>query len=136
MQEGLSLRANVKGSLALACALLLCHPVIALSQAAPPGLDPRTPITQYVHNVWQIDQGLPQNSVFALAQTRDGYLWIGTESGLARFDGVRFTTFNSSNSSGLKDNYVNALMVDQADNLWVGTWVGGVTRFTAGKSTA
>ncbi len=128
--------ASIKRALGFGCALLLGLPVSSLrSQTRAPGLDPQKPITQYVHDVWQIDQGLPQSSVFAMAQTRDGYLWLGTEAGLARFDGVAFTTYNSTNTSGLPDNYASSLLVDGADDLWVGTWVGGVFRFSGGKST-
>jgi signal transduction histidine kinase/CheY-like chemotaxis protein/ligand-binding sensor domain-containing protein/HPt (histidine-containing phosphotransfer) domain-containing protein len=127
--------AVIKGAISFGCALLLGLPNSARSQTLEPGLDPQKPISQYVHDVWQIDQGLPQNSVMAMAQTRDGYLWVGTEAGLTRFDGVAFTAYNSTNASGLADNFVNTLMVDVADNLWVGTWVGGIARFKDGKST-
>ncbi len=128
--------AVIMGAVGLGCALLLGLPATARPQTPIRGLDPLKPISQYVHNVWQIDQGLPQNSVLALAQARDGYLWLGTEAGLVRFDGVTFTTYNSTNSSGLRDNYVNAILVDRADNLWAGTWVGGVTRWSGGRSAA
>ena len=124
----------MKGAVSFGCALLLGLPISARSQTPAPGLDPQKPITQYVHDVWQIDQGLPQNSVMAMAQTRDGYFWVGTEAGVARFDGVAFTAYNSTNS-GLTDNYVNSLLADGEDNLWAGTWVGGVARFSGGKST-
>jgi len=128
--------AAMKGAISFGCALLLGLPVSARSQTSAPGLDPRKPITQYVHDVWQIDQGLPQNSVFAMAQTRDGYLWVGTEAGLARFDGVAFTTHNTTNAGGLPDNYVSALLSDRGDTLWAGTWIGGVARLAGDKSTA
>ena len=85
----------MKGAVSFGCALLLGLPISARSQTLTPGLDPQKPITQYVHDVWQIDQGLPQNSVMAMAQTRDGYLWLGTQEGLARFDGVHFTVFDT-----------------------------------------
>jgi PAS domain S-box-containing protein len=117
----------------LSCALLLGLAAAPRAQTTAFGLDPRKPISQYVHDVWQIDQGLPQNSVFAIAQGRDGYLWLGTEAGLVRFDGVTFTTYNSANTSGLADNYVSALVVDRADNVWAGTWVGGVIRLSGGE---
>jgi signal transduction histidine kinase/CheY-like chemotaxis protein/ligand-binding sensor domain-containing protein len=125
----------MKGAVGFGCALLLGLPVSARSQTPAPGLDPQKPITQYVHDVWQIDQGLPQNSVLAMAQTRDGYLWIGTEAGLARFDGVAFTTYNSTNSGGLSDTYVSSLLAEGADDLWAGTWVGGIARFKGSKSS-
>jgi ligand-binding sensor domain-containing protein len=57
-------------------------------------LDPAKTLTQYVHRIWQVQQGLPQASVYAIVQTRDGFLWLGTETGLVKFDGVRFTTID------------------------------------------
>src|SRR3954447_16262247 len=120
--------AVLKGAVSFGCALLLGLPASAWSQTPAPGLDPAKPISQYVHDVWQIDQGLPQNSVLAMAQTGDGYLWVGTESGLARFDGVAFPTHNTTNAVGLPDNYVSSLLSDRGDTLWAGTWIGGVAR--------
>jgi PAS domain S-box-containing protein len=117
----------------LGCPLLLALPTSAPAQTPTIGLDPRKPISQYVHDVWQIDQGLPQNSVFTMVQPRDGYLWLGSEAGLTRFDGVTFTTYNSSNAPELTDTYVSTLMVDRAGVVWAGTWVGGVVRVIGGK---
>src|SRR5271165_587698 len=57
-----------------------------------------TPVPPYLIRSWQTEEGLPQNSVTALVQTRDGYLWLGTYGGLVRFDGVRFTVFDSDNT--------------------------------------
>src|SRR5690349_16385171 len=65
---------------------------------------PAKPITQYVHTVWQTDDGLPQNYVVAVVQTRDGYLWLATQEGLVRFDGVSFTVFDKHNTEQIKDN--------------------------------
>ena len=128
-------------SILLALALPLPLPAVASAQAGapPPGLDPRRPISQYLHDIWTIDQGLPQNGVLAIAQGRDGYLWLGTEAGLVRFDGVSFTTFTTANTSALKDNYISAVMVDSSQrptDVLVGTWVGGVSRLGAGTSAA
>ena len=53
---------------------------------------------------WTADAGLPQNSVYAIVQTRDSYIWLATLDGLVRFDGVRFTVFNKSNSPGISNN--------------------------------
>src|SRR5581483_1865667 len=91
-------------------------PLVALAAllaplSAKPALDPGRPISQYVRQSWQSAQGLPQNSVFALAQTPNGYIWVGTEEGLVRFDGLRFTLFDKNNS-GLPNNMVLALLVD------------------------
>ena len=60
------------------------------------GLNPNVLPTQYKLDVWNDENGLPQNSVHAILQTGDGYLWLGTEEGIARFDGIKFTYFNDS----------------------------------------
>ena len=73
------------------------------------GLDPHKAITQYAHHFWTSQDGLPHNSVRAMAQTTDGYMWLGTHAGLARFDGVQFTVFNRSNTKGLTVDLVLAL---------------------------
>src|ERR1041384_5676070 len=67
-----------------------------------------------------VDDGLPQNRVSALAQTPDGYLWVGTWFGLARFDGVRFTPFNHYNTQELESDAINALAVGPDGALWIG----------------
>src|SRR5262249_31316654 len=79
-------------------------------------LDPSRAITQYGHDVWQTEQGLPQNSVNAIVQSRDGYLWMGTQEGLVRFDGVKFTVFNRRNTPELRSNHVWCLLYDRAGN--------------------
>jgi PAS domain S-box-containing protein len=91
------------------------------------GLDPSKLVTQYVHDIWTSQNGLPQNSVLAIAQTPDGYLWFGTENGVARFDGVRFVTFDVRNTPALKGNQISALLVDHRGDLWIGIHGGGVT---------
>lgn len=65
-------------------------------------LDPAKTLTQYAHDSWTTQTGLPQNSVWAVAETRDGYLWIGTQEGLVRFDGLRFTVFDRENTPAFK----------------------------------
>ncbi|MDQ2841989.1 MAG: ATP-binding protein [Acidobacteriota bacterium] len=95
-------------------------------------LDPSQPLSQYVHQSWQTGQGLPQNSVLALARTPDGYLWLGTEEGLVRFDGTRFTLYDRS-TTGLKSNMVLTLVVDRNKDLWLGTYGGGIARLHSGK---
>jgi len=123
--------------LVLTLALPLPFPTVASAQTG--GLDPQRPISQYLHDIWTIDQGLPQNGILAIAQGPDGYLWLGTEAGLVRFDGVTFTTFTTATTSALKDDYVSAVMVDssqRATDVVVGTWVGGVSRLAAGAGTS
>ena len=80
---------------------------------------------------WQREQGLPQNSVRALAQTRDGYLWIGSDDGVARFDGVRFVSFGLR--EGLRSGPVRALFEDRHGTLWIGTAGSGLTRWQEGQ---
>lgn len=67
------------------------------------------------------DHGLPQNAVQALCQMRDGFLWVGTRFGLARFDGVEFRRFSASNVPELAEASVSALVEDVGGGLWVGT---------------
>lgn len=71
------------------------------------------------------EQGLPHNRIMSLLQTRDGYLWIGTLAGLARFDGVRFNVFDMSNTPEMTNDAINALAEDQQDgSLWINTGKG------------
>src|SRR5471032_288876 len=70
-------------------------------------------------------EGLPQSSVISVIQTRDGYLWLGTLNGLARFDGTTFTTFNQHNTPGLGSGRIVYLFEDSLTNLWAGTESAG-----------
>jgi signal transduction histidine kinase/ligand-binding sensor domain-containing protein/DNA-binding response OmpR family regulator/HPt (histidine-containing phosphotransfer) domain-containing protein len=87
-------------------------------------LDPALRPSQYVRENWQTAEGLPQTSAQAIARTPDGYLWIGTQEGLARFDGVRFVVFDGGAGSALPDKQIVALHVDRGGRLWVGTRAG------------
>jgi len=80
----------------------------------------------YTVDAWTTKQGLPQNSVISLTQTRDGYLWLATLNGLARFDGVRFAVFDESNTPGLNNSRIVKVFEDSNTNLWVGTETAGV----------
>ena len=107
--------------------------LLVLSSArASASLDPADAITQYVQANWRTQSGLPENSVMAIAQTRDGYLWLGTESGLVRFDGTSFVTFDKLNTPLLKAGSVTALFTDRSGVLWIGTASGDVVRFVDG----
>ncbi len=121
-------RTCCRSGILLTCVFLL--PAFALPLRA--SLDPDKPIRQYIHQTWQTAQGLPQNSVLAVAQTPDGYLWLGTEEGLARFDGNRFTIFDKR-LSGLHTNQIQALFVDHNNNLWIGSNGGGLASYNHGK---
>src|SRR5580765_8435676 len=111
----------------MAAALLCASRVDALDAA-------RT-LTQYVHRIWQTQQGLPQPSVYAVVQTSDGRLWLGTQTGLVRFDGVRFTTVGESGGVTLADVWVTQLVKDRAHALWIGTDASGIFRLQNGSLT-
>jgi ligand-binding sensor domain-containing protein/tRNA A-37 threonylcarbamoyl transferase component Bud32 len=112
--------------------------VLALLLLAAAGvpLDPGKAITQYVHATWGTEQGLPQNSVLAMIQARDGYLWLGTQEGLVRFDGVRFVVFDNKNTPEMRHSYVSTLLEDRAGTLWIGTVGGGLSRLRHGRFDA
>jgi signal transduction histidine kinase/ligand-binding sensor domain-containing protein len=87
----------------------------------------------YLHTAWTTENGLPQNDVTQLIQTRDGYLWLGTNGGLVRFDGIRFTIFDSGNTPELRSNRILALAEDRDGTLWIGTQNGGLTSYSQGR---
>ena len=114
---------------------MLCSPLLlslawnVLAQSADEAAD-------WVIDSWQTDAGLPHNSVTAVLQSWDGYLWVGTSNGLARFDGVRFTTFRSPDTPGLRSNRILCLYEDAYGALWIGTDGGGLTCYHSGQFTA
>ncbi|HEX3729709.1 MAG TPA: two-component regulator propeller domain-containing protein, partial [Opitutaceae bacterium] len=97
-------------------------------RAAPPA----NPGLSYAFSPFSIEAGLPDNIASAVCQTRDGFLWIATEGGLARFDGVRFVTYRVSGTPGLANNLIRCFYEDRAGALWIGTQ-GGLTRYRNGK---
>lgn len=92
---------------------------------------PEEGLGEYLLDAWQTDKGLPQNTVSALCQTRDGYLWIGTLNGLTRFDGVRFHTFTDEVFTASLRKRIRCLYEDKNDVLWIGT-EGGLIRHAHG----
>lgn len=112
---------------------------LALGVRAGPGtavaLDPATGVPDYPVHLWQVSSGLPQNNVKAVLQTRDGYIWIGTKGGLARFDGARFTVYDDLQAGRLPELEVWALAEDAQGVLWIGTFGGGLTRLQSGSFT-
>lgn len=87
-------------------------------------------------DVWQVEQGLPQISVTSIAQTPDGYLWLGSFDGLARFDGVRFMVFDEANTPALRSSAVVRLLPDPQGGLWILSQDGGLARMAEGRFTA
>ncbi len=100
-------------------------------------LDPSKSIQQYVRSSWTSADGLPENTVVGITQTRDGYLWFGTEEGVARFNGRVFTGFDQATTPGLRSNSITVLSADNQENaLWIGTYLGGLTRYSGGQFRA
>ncbi|UYB53518.1 diguanylate cyclase [Xanthomonas sp. AM6] len=95
-------------------------------------LQPDKQFNHYERQRWGLEQGLPQLSVQAFAQDRQGYLWIGTMGGLARFDGVRMTTFGESAPAHLPGPMIKALHADPGGDLWIGTY-RGLARYRDGR---
>jgi signal transduction histidine kinase/ligand-binding sensor domain-containing protein len=96
-------------------------------------LDPHKSLTQYTRAVWTQANGLPEDDIGAITQTTDGYLWVGTRDGLARFDGYDFTSF-TKNSGALPSDGVGALAAGHGGTLWIGT-NNGLVRYAAGRFT-
>lgn len=87
---------------------------------------------QYRFDRWTTDNGLPQNTIRDIVQTRDGYLWLTTFDGLARFDGVRFTVFDKGNTRGLSSNRFTALYEGKDGTLYAGTEGSGLITYSKG----
>jgi len=90
----------------------------------------------YSHRIWRAEDGLPRNRIQAIEQTSDGYLWIATSGGLARFDGVRFVVFDSSNTPALRDESILSLWPARDGSLWAGTEGGGLLHYRNGAFTS
>src|SRR5262249_37831229 len=103
---------------ALLAAMLLasCPPVF--------GLNPELDVSQYAHTAWTIREGFFTSPVLSIAQTPDGYLWLGTESGLLRFDGVRNLPWQPPQNQHLPSNLILSLLAARDGTLWIGTHQG------------
>jgi signal transduction histidine kinase/ligand-binding sensor domain-containing protein len=97
---------------------------------------PAAAAPNYFTRTWQVEQGLPQNKVTAVVQTADGYVWLGTYNGLARFDGVRFTVFDDNNTPELRSSRVTSLFEAGDGTLWIGTENGDVSQYKDGHFAA
>ncbi|MBZ5593521.1 MAG: hypothetical protein LAP39_14860 [Acidobacteriia bacterium] len=95
-------------------------------------LDPNREIAQYIRDQWGAEQGFPGGNVYAMAETDDGYLWIGAEQGLVRFDGLNFRLFNLANLTALPPGPVLGLTVAAGGNLWIRPQSAGLLRYRAG----
>jgi ligand-binding sensor domain-containing protein/signal transduction histidine kinase len=113
----------------LMLALLVFGPTNLFGRAESQGVLP------YGVHSWQTDDGLPQNSVYAISQTADGYLWVGTHEGLARFDGVRFLSVDDKAAPELRHGFITALCATRDGSLWIACDGSGLTRLKAGGFT-
>jgi ligand-binding sensor domain-containing protein/signal transduction histidine kinase len=93
------------------------------------GLPSPSLTTGYTRRLWRAQDGLPDQTVQAIAQTPDGYLWIGTKGGLLRFDGDHFVVYDHANTPGLSESGINCLSVSHDGSLWIGTEGGGLVRY-------
>src|SRR6266568_8115407 len=112
-----------------------CLLLLLLAEGQTAGLDSLRDLSEFNGQVWVTENGLPQNTVHAITQAKSGYIWIATEEGLARFDGIRFTVFDKQNTPELKSNDIRVLLEDRRGALWIGT-PDGLVRLMDAKFTA
>ncbi len=90
------------------------------------------PVEQYTRRIWRIQDGLPEDTVQAIQQSPDGYLWIGTTGGLVRFDGSHFRLYDHATTPALADNSVFCVLSARDGSLWIGSDGGGLVHFKDG----
>jgi signal transduction histidine kinase/ligand-binding sensor domain-containing protein len=107
--------------------------LVALSCASSAfALNPSLDVSQYAHTAWTIRDGFLNSRVLSIAQTPDGYLWVGTETGLFRFDGVRLTPWGTRGQTALPHSTISKLLVTRDGRLWIGT-LGGLASWKDGR---
>ena len=116
----------------LALGIILAALFLACSSAF--GLNPNLDISQYAHTAWKIRDGAFRGIINAIAQTPDGYLWLGTEFGLLRFDGIRAVPWQPPQGQSLPSSDVRALLTSRDGTLWIGT-AKGLASWKDGKLT-
>ena len=113
--------------------IAFCSGPLYARQESAVTLSPEKAITQYRLSSWTTLDGLPQNSVGAIVQTPDGYIWLGTQEGLVRFDGMDFEVFDRKNTDAFRVSQVNQLAVSPDGTLRMGTRGGGLVSYSAGQ---
>jgi signal transduction histidine kinase/ligand-binding sensor domain-containing protein len=102
---------------------------LVLASALAAACPLRSALTDYAQRVWHAEDGLPEETVQAFAQTSDHFLWIGTTGGLVRFDGAQFVVFDRDNTPALHENSIFCLLAAADGTLWIGTEGGGVVSY-------
>jgi ligand-binding sensor domain-containing protein len=115
---------------------LVANGALAILLGAAPvlALNPSLEVNQYAHTAWTVREGFALGNIYAIAQTPDGYLWLGTEFGPVRFDGVRSLPWQPPAGQKLPNENVNSLLVTRDGTLWIGTFAGLAT-LSDGKLT-
>ena len=114
--------------------LLFCFVLFFFTPSPVGALDTSRQISQYGHTAWRIEDGIFAGAPNVMAQTTDGYLWIGTQAGLMRFDGVRFVSWRPPEGSELPSSRINSLLGARDGSLWIGT-SAGLARWRNGNLT-
>ena len=114
--------------------VLICAFVLLAWRTDTFALNPKLDVSQYAHTSWNIREGFPKGLIGSIAQTPDGYLWLGTEFGLFRFDGVRSVAFHPPANQELPSNWIFSLLVSRDGTLWIGT-AKGLASWKDGKLT-
>ena len=98
--------------------------------ASPSGASPRSPKNPHAIRspLWGEEEGLLQPTIYSILQTRDGFLWLGTQDSLVRFDGIHFREFDNAAAAGLARSLIRALLEDRDGNLWAASVGSGVVR--------
>src|SRR5246127_5141530 len=126
-------RARRGGRQVIALGMVLAGMLLAWCAGAF-ALNPALEVSQYAHTTWKIRDGFTKGYISSIAQTPDGYLWLGTEFGLLRFDGVRTVPWQPPAGEQLPNSYIVTLLAAPDGTLWIGT-EKGLARWKAGKLT-
>src|SRR5215469_11281000 len=118
---------------AVALALVLSGMLLACCPCAA-ALDPSLDVSQYAHTAWKIRDGFTKGRITSIAQTPDGYLWLGTELGLLRFDGIRAVPWQPPAGEQLPSTFIYPLLLGRDGTLWIGT-LKGLASWKDGKLT-
>ncbi len=112
-----------------------CAAIVVAGSDHAHALDPVRSVTQYTLSTWDLEDGLPQSTVNAIAQTAEGYLWLGTQEGLVRFDGAAMVVVDRRSHPQLPHAFISALTPRVGGGLWVGTY-GGLAHYVGGRLVA